>query len=315
MDRLFFSSENIWVARRTTSPNIWITDRNFNRNEDPPSPRWFLGSVGPSFTHRRHDLGELGVEHVKLLSFGGARDQGASIGGECAAPYPLNWSACRGDVVNGSPGPQGTGRRRAARRRTRPRSARPWNTRTGPRGSGQGLCRADAAPYKEFQLWCRLAPKTVPGSQRIVPASKVPPAWASRRRRPRPTSTAAFPGHSIPRQPRSRRATQAVPEWLSETRGRDRSTPPVHQEVFSMVASVTDRDFPSLGDGVRRVPCPARRRGDVGDESTPGTRPRRAVRAAMLANDRLTLGRGRSVERPDGSGPARATTRCRRRFS
>jgi hypothetical protein len=39
----------------------------------------FLGSVGPAFAHDCHDLGQLSVESVKLLSFGGARDEGVSI--------------------------------------------------------------------------------------------------------------------------------------------------------------------------------------------------------------------------------------------
>ena len=41
----------------------------------------FLGSVRPAFAHGCHDLGELSVESVKLLSFGSARDEGVSIAG------------------------------------------------------------------------------------------------------------------------------------------------------------------------------------------------------------------------------------------
>ena len=36
----------------------------------------FPGSVGPAFADGGHDLGELSVESVKLLSFGSARDEG-----------------------------------------------------------------------------------------------------------------------------------------------------------------------------------------------------------------------------------------------
>src|ERR1700722_17077776 len=53
--------------------------------------------VGPAFAHGCHDLGDLGVESVKLLSFGSARDEGVSIAGCARAPYPLD-RACCGDV-------------------------------------------------------------------------------------------------------------------------------------------------------------------------------------------------------------------------
>jgi len=43
------------------------------------APGAFLGSVGPAFAHGCHDLGELSVESVKLLSFGSARNEGASV--------------------------------------------------------------------------------------------------------------------------------------------------------------------------------------------------------------------------------------------
>ena len=53
--------------------------------------------VGPAFAHGCHDLGDLGVESVKLLSFGSARDGGAAIAGCARAPYPLDRASC-GDV-------------------------------------------------------------------------------------------------------------------------------------------------------------------------------------------------------------------------
>src|ERR1039457_7257753 len=56
-----------------------------------------LGSAGPAFAHGCHDLGELSVESVKLLSFGSARDEGVPVAGYAPAPYPLN-GARRGDV-------------------------------------------------------------------------------------------------------------------------------------------------------------------------------------------------------------------------
>src|ERR1700748_521823 len=57
----------------------------------------FPGSVGTELAHGCHDLGDLGVESVKLLSFGSARDEGTSIAGYARAPYPLD-GARRGDV-------------------------------------------------------------------------------------------------------------------------------------------------------------------------------------------------------------------------
>ncbi len=109
----------------------------------------FLESVGPAFAHGCHDLGELGVESVKLLSFGSARDEGASIAGYAPAPYPLN-GARRGDV-----GQRVTGHEDQVR-------ALPGGDTSSvgeaehscrfSRGRSQGLRRADAAPYKEFEL-------------------------------------------------------------------------------------------------------------------------------------------------------------------
>src|SRR6266540_3411186 len=51
--------------------------------------------VGPAFAHGRYDLGDLAVEGVKLLNFGSARDEGASIAGYARAPNPLNRACCR----------------------------------------------------------------------------------------------------------------------------------------------------------------------------------------------------------------------------
>src|ERR1700689_5253478 len=73
-------------------------DRRSRRTTTGPAFRGaFPGSVGPAFAHRCHDLRELGVESVKLLSFGSARDEGTSIAGYAPAPYPLD-GARRGDV-------------------------------------------------------------------------------------------------------------------------------------------------------------------------------------------------------------------------
>ena len=108
-----------------------------------------LGSAGPAFAHGRHDLGELGVESVKLLSFGSARDEGAPVTGYAAAPYPLN-RARRGDV-----------RQRVTGHEDQVRALPGGDTSSVgqaehpcrfSRGSGQGLRRADAAPDKEFEL-------------------------------------------------------------------------------------------------------------------------------------------------------------------
>jgi len=55
----------------------------------------FLESVGPTFAHGCHDLGELSVESVKLLSFGSARDEGVSIAGYAPAPISDQWRASR----------------------------------------------------------------------------------------------------------------------------------------------------------------------------------------------------------------------------
>ena len=52
----------------------------------------FLVSVGPAFAHGCHDLGELSVESVKLLSFGSARDEGASVAGYATS---AQWRASR----------------------------------------------------------------------------------------------------------------------------------------------------------------------------------------------------------------------------
>jgi hypothetical protein len=57
---------------------------------DPRSGDLPRVEVGPAFAHGGHDFGELGVERVKLLTFGGARDEGASIASRARAPYPLN---------------------------------------------------------------------------------------------------------------------------------------------------------------------------------------------------------------------------------
>jgi hypothetical protein len=51
-------------------------------------------SVGPAFAHGCHDLGELGVKSVKLLSFGSARDEGVSIAGYAPA-ISAQWRASR----------------------------------------------------------------------------------------------------------------------------------------------------------------------------------------------------------------------------
>jgi hypothetical protein len=104
----------------------------------------FLGSVGPAFAHGCHDLGELSVESVKLLSFGSARDEGVSIAGYAPAPYPLN-GARRGDV-----------RQRVTGHEDQVRALPGGDTSSVgeaehscrfSRSSGQGLRRADAAPY------------------------------------------------------------------------------------------------------------------------------------------------------------------------
>src|SRR5450755_2389374 len=109
----------------------------------------FLGSAGPAFAHGCHDLGELSVESVKLLSFGSARDEGVSIAGYAPAPYPLD-GARRGDV-----------RQRVTGHEDQVRALPGGDTSSVgeaehscrfSRGSGQGLRRADAAPYKEFEL-------------------------------------------------------------------------------------------------------------------------------------------------------------------
>ncbi len=109
----------------------------------------FPGSVGPAFAHGCHDLGELSVERVKLLSFGSARDEGVPVAGYAPAPYPLN-GARRGDV-----------RQRVTGHEDQVRVLPGGDTSSVgeaehscrfSRGSGQGLRRADAAPDKEFEL-------------------------------------------------------------------------------------------------------------------------------------------------------------------
>ena len=138
----------------------------------------FLGSVGPAFTHGCHDLGELGVESVKLLSFGSARGEGVSIAGYAPAPYPLD-GARRGDVRQRVTGHQDQVRALPGGDTSSVGEAE--HSCRFSRGSGQGLRRADAAPDKEFELSVQACPDTVPGFGASVPASRVIPASASRR--------------------------------------------------------------------------------------------------------------------------------------
>ena len=138
----------------------------------------FLGSVGPAFAHGCHDLGKLGVESVKLLSFGSARDEGVSIAGYAPAPYPLN-GARRGDVRQRVTGHQDQVRALPGDDMS-PVGEAEHSCRFS-RGSGQGLRRADAAPDKEFELSVQACLTTVPGFGASVPASRVTPASASRR--------------------------------------------------------------------------------------------------------------------------------------
>src|ERR1035438_4123477 len=109
----------------------------------------FLGSVGPAFAHGCHDLGELGVESVKLLSFGSARGESVSIAGYAPAPYPLN-GACRGDVRQRVTGHEDQVRALPGGD-TSPVGEAEHSCRLR-RGSGQGLRRADTAPDKELPL-------------------------------------------------------------------------------------------------------------------------------------------------------------------
>jgi hypothetical protein len=109
----------------------------------------FLGLVGPAFAHGCHDLGEPSVESVKLLSFGSARDEGVPVAGYAPAPYPLN-GARRGDVgqrVTGHEDQVGAlpGGDTSSVGETE-------NSCRSSRGRGEGLGRADAAPYKELEL-------------------------------------------------------------------------------------------------------------------------------------------------------------------
>jgi hypothetical protein len=110
----------------------------------------FLESVGPAFAHGCYDLGELGVESVKLLSFGSARDEGVPIAGYAPAPYPLN-GARRGDVRQRVTGHQEQVRALPGGD-TSPVGEAEHSCRFS-RGSGQGLRRADAAPDQEYSVY------------------------------------------------------------------------------------------------------------------------------------------------------------------
>jgi hypothetical protein len=115
--------------------------------------------VGPAFADGCHDLGDLGVEGVKLLSFGGARGEGAPVAACARAPYPLD-RACRGDVRQRVTGHQDQVRALPGRDPS-PAGEAEHPGRSGG-GRGQGLRRAEAAPDKEFQLPVQACPEHVP---------------------------------------------------------------------------------------------------------------------------------------------------------
>ncbi len=108
-----------------------------------------LGSAGPAFAHGCHDLGKLGVESVKLLSFGSARGEGVPIAGCAPAPDTLH-GARRGDVRQRVTGHEDQVRALPGGDTSSVGEAE-YSCRFS-RGSGQGLCRADPAPYEEFEL-------------------------------------------------------------------------------------------------------------------------------------------------------------------
>src|SRR5580704_15841983 len=108
-----------------------------------------LGSVGPAFTHGCHDLGKLSVESVKLLGFGSARGEGVPIAGYAPAPYTLH-GARRGDVRQRVTGHEDQVRALPGGDMSSVGEAE--HSCRFSRGTGQGLRRADAAPYKQFEL-------------------------------------------------------------------------------------------------------------------------------------------------------------------
>src|ERR1700733_7030180 len=77
-------------ARFPLSPPTVSRSRPRSTPTGPALKGASLGSAGPAFPPGCHDLGELGVEGVKLLGFGSARDEGMPIAGHTPAPYPLD---------------------------------------------------------------------------------------------------------------------------------------------------------------------------------------------------------------------------------
>ena len=217
------------------------------------SRRAFLGSVGPAFAHGCHDLGELGVESVKLLSFGSARDEGVSIAGYAAAPI---CSMARVAVmsVNGSPDTRTRSARCPAAKR--PRSARP-NTRAGSAVAAV-RARAGLMPHR-----------TRSSSSRCQLLQHGPRVRSIRARQQSDPRISQSPHvvlgprvwRHLPAMPsrgsRSQRRAQASPSASASRGSPATAAPPGSPRVFSMVAGGRPRFRPR--PCVRPGPCPARR--------------------------------------------------------
>lgn len=137
---------------------LWFAAGVTQRTTTGPHQGAFLGSVGPAFAHGCHDLGELRVEGVKLLSFRDARDEGASVASRARAPYSLNRPRS-GDVCQGvrrTRSARCPGRHALGRRGRTLVPIQPW-PRPGPASGG---CRTVQA-VRPFGAGLRRTPSRV----------------------------------------------------------------------------------------------------------------------------------------------------------